>query len=166
MRFLWYNTQHLWGIRMRVKKASQNAIKIEKLKDIISIDYEDIAIPQSSGKNKVYPGFFVIYGNGEHLFLTTFDSHFEDFARRLREVYLEEKDNIVSDGIMGPQKIKISPETKKILLSAELEKTSKLYDQFQNIEGYSDSLLFEEDELPFPTFKPPKNPILSLLLIP
>ena len=152
---MWYNIEHLWGIIMRVEKQKQEEIQIEKLKDIISIDYEDIYIPQSSGKYKIYPGFLVLYGASKYLFLATFDSHFEEFVRRLREVYLEEKDNIVSDGIMGPQKIKISDTTKKVLLSGELEKTSIFYEKFKNEEGYTDSLLFEEDELHsiFPIFE-------------
>ena len=140
---------------MQVKKSSLERIKIEQLKDIVSIDYEDIFIPESSGKNKIYPGFFVVYGNNQSLFLTTHDSHFELFARRLREVYLEEQNNIVSDGILGPQKIHISDLTKDILLSGDLEKVSSFYCAYQNKETYPKSLLFEEDEVKsvFPIFE-------------
>lgn len=140
---------------MQVKKSTLERIQIEKLKDIISIDYEDIFIPDSNGKNKVYPGFFVVFGNNQNLFLTTNDSDFELFARRLREVYLEEQDNIISDGILGPQKIHISDLTKNILLSGELEKVSSFYRAYQNQEAYPKSLFFEEDEVSavFPIFE-------------
>lgn len=140
---------------MLVKQADKEEIEIEQLNNIVSIEYVDFAVPQSTGKEKIYPGFFVTYQGGKVIYLSSIDSHFDQFCRRLKEVYVEEKDHIVSDGIMGPQKILISPVTKELLLNGELEKTSKFYEKFKGEEGYDDSLLFEEDELHsiFPVFE-------------
>lgn len=132
---------------MKIKMTADSLIKIEQLKDIISIDYKELFITGAKEKAKIIPGFLVVYGNMEQLFLTTNDVYFEEFVRELRETYLEEKDNIIREGIFGPEKIQISPLTQTILLSGELEKGKSSYEFYRGKSSYQESLLFEEDHL-------------------
>ena len=131
---------------MQIKHYSNLEMEIQKLKDIRMIQYEDLYVKGYTGKAKILPGFFVLYGNHEMLFLNTNDKGFPQFVKKLREVYLEEKDHIIQESILGPQKIQIDDLTKEILLSKDLEGIDSLYKDYYEEDGYSDSLFFQEDE--------------------
>lgn len=131
---------------MRINKTSDKFIKINQIKDLKSIEVYDV---RTSAKDKmlISPGFIIFYGPMKSMVLTTDDEYFEDYVKKLREVYLEEKDRIIESGIMGDKKIEINPLTKSLLLNGNIENTSELYSFYKNKKGYSESLFFEEDKL-------------------
>ena len=132
---------------MRLVELDEKLLEINQLKDIRSIDYKDLAIASTNGKIKIIPGFIVVYGTGHIIYLTNRDPHFEIFVKKIREAYKNEKDNIIEYGILGKKKIEISPLTKKILESGELENVSSEYQVFKDSDSYTESLLFEEDRV-------------------
>ncbi len=132
---------------MLVKRASDLEMQIEQLKDLKSIFYQDIYLGNTSGKERVLPGFLVFYGNGKELFLTVNDPFFASFVKRLREVYLEEKDRVLRESVLGPVSIEISDLAKTILLNGELEVAPSYLKKYEGSDSYSDSLLLEEDRV-------------------
>ncbi|MBQ3307424.1 MAG: hypothetical protein IJG68_04450 [Bacilli bacterium] len=132
---------------MHIQTKDDQYLEIQQMKDLISIDYQDLFITTSKEKVRILPGFLAFYGNGKSLFLTSRDPYFEVFVKRLKEVYQEEKDNIVREEIMGSKGILIDDFAKQLLLSGELECTSNWYQYYQGKDGYQDSLFFEEDQV-------------------
>ena len=129
---------------MQVKFNDEKYLEIQQMKDLVSIDFQDLCLT-SNHKTRIIPGFLVFYGQGKQLFLTSQDPYFEEFVKRLREVYLEEKDNVIREGFMGDEHIKISPFTEELLLYGNLDQVADWYQDYEKIEGYPESLLFEED---------------------
>ena len=132
---------------MVIQNDTLDKMKIERMKNISSIEYMDIVQDIGVEDTKIYPGFMVLFDNGSYLYLTSYDSYFDLFVKRLREVYLQEKDRIVEHTIMGDRGIQIDDFTKNLLLNGELECVSDFYQFYQDKEGYSKRLLFEEDEV-------------------
>lgn len=132
---------------MVIQNDTLDKMKIERMKNISSIEYMDIVQDIGVEDTKIYPGFMVFFDNGSSLYLTSYDSYFDLFVRRLREVYVQEKDRIVDHTIMGDRGIQIDDFTKKMLLEGKLECASDFYQFYQNKDGYSKRLLFEEDEV-------------------
>lgn len=131
---------------MKVNKTSDDLIKINQIKDLQSIEFYDVCTTVAGDKMLISPGFIIFYGPMKSMFLTTSDEYFEDYVKKLREVYYEEKERIIESGIMGDKKIEINPLTKSLLLNGNIENTSELYSFYKNKTGYSESLLFEEDK--------------------
>lgn len=140
---------------MKLIKYDDELIEINKIKDITSIEYKDLILTSAKDKIKIIPGFIVMYGLNKSLYLTEQDKYFEIFVKRLREVYQEEKDNVVKEGIFGVEGIKIDNLTKSLLMDNNLEKTYELYDYYHDKDSYDKSLFFEEDKfrIVFDTFK-------------
>lgn len=133
---------------MRLKKDEKELLEIKQIKNIESIKLEDIYQPIVNGKRYLVPGFIITYGEPSKIvFWTTQDKYFEEFVRKVKEVYLEEKDQVIREGIMGKEYIRIDPLSKNILLNGNLEKLEGLYEHYKGQEGYNESLLFEEDHL-------------------
>lgn len=132
---------------MKLFELDDILIKINQIKDIKSIDYNDLVLTIAKDKIKILPGFIVFYGSGDYIYLTSQDKHFEVFVKKLRETYEKEKDNILKDGVLGKEKIKISTLSKAILESKELEEPNKQYKKFIDKDYYKESLLFEEDKV-------------------
>ena len=131
---------------MRITRMNQKLLDINQIKNIISIDYKDIIYNGNEAKRQVMPGFLVFYENLKYMFLTIQDSYFEEFVRKIKEVYLEEKD-IIEDSILKTKKIKINPLTESILLNGNLDNISDLYNFYYGKESYQESLLFEREKV-------------------
>jgi len=131
---------------MKVQTIDDDLLKIYKMKDIISIDFVDLYASKHDNKDLIVPGFLVFYGPSKQLFLTTHDKYFEEFVSRLKEVYQEEKDNVVFESILGPEYIKIDDTAKWMLCNGNID-VSSYYSHYKDRDGYRESLLFEEDKV-------------------
>ena len=131
---------------MKINKMDKRLLEINQIKDIISIDYKDMYYGGNQEKRHIMPGFLVFYGNLQSIYLTINDPYFEEFVRRIRYVYLEEKDYI-QEGILKKKKISINPLTESILLNGRLDTINSLYSFYEGKESYKESLLFESDIL-------------------
>lgn len=133
---------------MKLNTMDETLLKINKLKNIESISYKDIISTINDDKYTIIPSFIVFYDGLKILNLTSLDKHFNIFVKKLKQVYLEEKDNIVEDSpIYGKKNIQIDDFTKKMLLESNLDEINSLYKFYNEDNGYTHSLLFKEDEL-------------------
>ena len=132
---------------MKYMPMDKELIAINQIKDLVSVHFEDMYLSGYSGKARIVPGFSIHYGHNQYMILTTLDRHFKEFVERLRKVYQEEKDHVVSRNFLGEQKIQIDELSKSILLSGELEQISDLYNHYENSHGYDQSLIFEIDRI-------------------
>ena len=133
---------------MKTKETNNRLIEINQIKELISIDYRDLIIPNGRKNNMVVPGFMVLYGTpSKFLYMTILDPYFSEFVAKLREVYLEEKDQVISDDIFGKRYIEIDDISRELLLTGELDKTNYGYEEYFETEPYEESLLMEEDVL-------------------
>ena len=120
--------------------------KINSLKNITSIKYHDLS-SVTDNKSKIIPGFLVFYNGNNSLFLTVKDKYYQDFVKKLRSVYSNEQNSIITTDIMGNKKsIQIDDFTKKMLLDDKLE-DDIIYSFYQDKEGYKNRLFFEMDEV-------------------
>lgn len=131
---------------MKINRTSDELIKINKLKNIKSITFKDLYETRAKEKNLIIPGFIVLSDQG-FMYLTSSDEYFEDFVRRIREIYNEEKDETYEDGILGEKKLEVDPLTKSILENGHVSNTSNLYSFYKDKASYQESLLFESDKL-------------------
>ena len=131
---------------MKINKMDKRLLEINQIKDIISIDYKDMYYDGNQEKRHIMPGFLVFYGNLQSIYLTIDDPYFEVFVRRIRCVYLEEKDYI-QEGVLKKKKISINPLTESILLNGRLDTINSLYSFYEGKDSYKESLLFESDIL-------------------
>ena len=130
---------------MQIKRDEDILLEISQIKDIRSITYKDIYASHSSSPT-ILPGFIVTYGaKNTMLFLTSQDKFFEEFVRKIREVYLEEKDQVIREGIKGKEYIRLDPLSRRMLLNGDLDEIEEVYKQYDGRESYEESLLFEED---------------------
>lgn len=133
---------------MKTKVTDKQRIMINEIKNITSISYRDLFLSQTSTKRQLIPGFIITYGEKDTiLFMTTQDPYFEEFVRKIREVYLEEKDHVIREGIRGKEYIDIDEVTKQMLLNGTLDKTSSMYQIYSEEPSYEESLMMEEDRL-------------------
>ena len=121
---------------------SKELIDLKDLKNITMIHLSSLEKDYSL---KIIPGFIVDF-EGHTINYTVAQDHFEEFVARLRQVYLEEKNNNISDG-MGIKHIEIDPLTEKVLLEGKIEKAGEIYNYYHEQEGYEESLLFDEDRI-------------------
>ena len=135
-------------IGMKTIITNDQLMEIRQIKELSSVEYRDLYFANPSGKQKLVPGFLITYGpTNTILYLTSVDPYFDEYVKKIREVYLEEKDHVIGEGIMGKQYIQIDTQTKNMLLNGELENTSKLYEEYAKEYSYPESLLMEEDQL-------------------
>lgn len=133
---------------MQLKKKEDILLEIRQIKNLESIELKDIYLSIVNGKRFLVPGFLITYGEpSKILYLTTQDKYFEEYVRQIKNCYLEEKDHVIREGIMGKEYIKIDPLTRNVLLNGTLENLEELEKYYQGKESYDESLLFEEDTL-------------------
>ncbi len=133
---------------MRIHKQEKDLLDIKQISNIESIELKDIYQSNYNGHNSIVPGFMITYGEPlKFLYLTTQDKYFEDYAKRVRETYLEEKDKVISEGILGKKYILIDPITKSVLLNGGLENLNTFYQLYDKQDGYNESLLFQTDRI-------------------
>lgn len=132
---------------MKLSKDEQKLLEIKEIKDLESIELKDLFQHITNGKRTIVPGFIITYGEPlKMMYKTTLDKYFDDFIKRVKEVYQEEKDHVIRTGILGDEYIQIDPLSKTILLNGDLDIKERTYDHYKRIEGYDESLLFEEDK--------------------
>lgn len=133
---------------MNAIKDDNTLLEIEQIKNINSISFKNIYTSLDDKSTTIIPGFIITYGdNNKMLFLTSYDKYFEEYVRKIKEVYLEEKNHVLNFGIRGKEYIEIDSLSKHMLLNGNLDNVSELYDEYQDKENYQDSLLFEKDKL-------------------
>lgn len=140
---------------MKIVKEDLGLLEIRQIENLTSISFQDIYVFNNQ-KPYIIPGFIITYGNQNNiLFLTDHDKYFQEFVKKLKEVYQKEKDDVKSNGIFGKEYIRIDPISKEVLQNGNLDKVDSIYDYYEGKDSYSSSLLFEEDHLKsyIPIFK-------------
>ena len=143
---------------MKLKSMDNIELEISNIKNIESIKFSDLLlIPSGKVKRDTYetihgdrndlfiPMLVVSYGE-KTLVLTSFDKHFDFFVKKVKEVYLKEKDRPLP-GFMTEHHIRIDDRSKEILLSETNDKTSSLYSFYKDKKGYEEPLLSSEKEI-------------------
>lgn len=132
---------------MQIKQMDENLRKIEELKNISSIEYKDLSTTKNN-KYTVIPGFMVFYNGLNCLYLTAKDEYFLEFIKKLREVYIEEKDRVIKiDSFGNNHYMEIDDISKELLLNGKLDNIPNIYSFYSNKQGYDKSLLFIDQEL-------------------
>ena len=132
---------------MQIIRDEDRLLEISQIKDIERISFQDIFATEGHTP-VILPGFIITYGDkNTMLFLTAQDKFFEEYVRKIREVYLEEKDHVIREGIMGKQYIHIDDLSRQMLLNGDLDNVDGIYKHYDGEESYKESLLFEEDRL-------------------
>ena len=131
---------------MEVKIADKRLIEINHIKNIKSIAYRDLYVPNGRKDTIIAPGFIVEYGSPSKVIqMTSYDEYFDEFVRKIKDVYLDEKDKVL-DVFLGQKKyIDIDPLSKVMLLEGNLEDIGNIYGQYVDAQSYDESLLMEED---------------------
>lgn len=132
---------------MKLKSSDDILLKINKLKNLRSIVFRDLSMQSVNDKHLIIPGFMISTESNDFMYLTNQDAFFEDFVKKIRELYLAEKDNVYDDGVFGERKLDIDPLTRNILINGTVENVSALYGFYKGKDSYDESLLFEEDKL-------------------
>ena len=144
---------------MKLKCMDDVQLAISNIQNIEVISFEDLcAIPAGQSftftnqrfiKNdeELYiPYLYVQYDGLKFLSLTSKDEHFDEFYKKVREVYLNEKDKPIPGNILNPY-IRIDDYTKKILLSDSIVEKSDLYSFYKDKIGYDNELISREKEV-------------------
>lgn len=121
-------------------------IEINKIHDIESISFGDIALLGEKNDRVYVPILTINYDGANFISLTSKDKHFNYFVKKVKEVYLKEKDTPLK-GFFAPKYINIDNYSKSILLSSNVSDTSELYRHYEDIKGYSDKLLINEVDI-------------------
>ncbi len=133
---------------MVFKADDKDLLEIYSIKDISSITYKDLYSSQADGKMYILPSFMVMYGStNKVLFLSSRDKYFDEFVKKIKSVYLEEQDEIVSNSISGTKQISIDEVSKRILFEGKVDKLNGYETYYGDKEGYDKSLLLVRDNL-------------------
>ena len=77
---------------MKLSRDEQELIEIKEINHLESIEIKDLFQTAINGKRTIVPGFIISYDEPlKMMFKTTLDKHFDDFIKRVKEVYLEEE---------------------------------------------------------------------------
>ena len=145
---------------MKISRDEKQLLEILQIKNLESVELKDLFQSSVNGQRLIVPGFIITYDEPlKMMYRTSLDKYFDDYVRVIKEVYLDEKDHIIRTGIRGDEYISIDPISKAMLINGDLDNKDTTYNYYKNIEGYQESLLFEEDELKS------KLPILEYHLI-
>ena len=137
---------------MRIEKMDELLIRINKLKNIRSIQYNDLFLT-TNNKIHILPSLVVFYENMQCINLCINDKYFYELLKKVKEVYLEEKDKETDDLYFNPFynnlgiKIEIDPLTQSLLDESNLDEINSLYSMYDKDKSYEQGLLFKEDEL-------------------
>ena len=135
---------------MQLYGMDKELIEIYNLHNIESIKLWDLVL-NGTGKMMVVPTLLVTYDGGKYLNLSAKDKNFRVFVQKVVEVYQNEKDNLLEDGLTDPfrlrPRINIDEKTQEILLSGRLEQLDEIYSFYDGKDSYDSSLLFQIDEV-------------------
>ena len=144
---------------MKVNVMDAERIAISEIHNIESIRFSDIGVAHvGSSKTSLYnellndgntlikPMLTISYDGTHVMVLTSDDINFDYYVKKVREVYLKEKDKYI-EGSLLKRKINIDDLSKKILLSDTITQTSDLYSFYDDKESYKNSLISSEREI-------------------
>lgn len=138
------------GDIMQLYGMDKELIEIYNLHNIESIKLWDL-VQNGTGKMVVIPTLLVTYDGGKYLNIGAKDKNFRVFVQKVVEVYHNEKDNLLEDGLTDPFRLRptinIDEKTKSILESGRLEDLDDIYSFYDNKDSYDSSLLFQIDEI-------------------
>ena len=136
-------------------------IKINDIHDIELISFRDITFCLTGAKTDDYElqmkdsdvlevPMLTVFFNGpdgiDYICLTSLDKHFNAFVKKVREVYLKEKDRPIP-GHLFSTFISIDDYSKRLLLSDSITKTSDLYSFYKEKTGYEEPFISKEKEM-------------------
>ena len=144
---------------MRINNMDKERISISEIHNIESIRFSDLGFSHTSnGKTSLYnelindgntlikPMLTVVYDGAKVLVLSSDDKNFNYYVKKVREVYLEEKDKPIV-GTFFTKNINIDEISKRILLSDTITQTSDLYNYYSNMESFNDKLISKDSEI-------------------
>lgn len=135
---------------MNIDAMPQQLIDIYNIRNLESIKFWDLH-GTSDSKLLVIPAIMITYDGGKNINLCAKDKYFDDFVRKIVEVYNDEKNNILEDSLTDPfrmrQHIRIDERTKSILESGILNQINSIYSFYNGKDSYNSSLLFQIDEV-------------------
>ncbi len=135
---------------MQVIGMDSRLIEINNIRNLTSVKLFDLTLNASSGL-LVVPSLMITYDGGKTLNLCAKDDYFNEYVRKVIEVYKDEKDNILEDSLSDPfrlvSRIDIDERTKKILESGELSERDKIAAFYGGKDSYDAGLLFQIDEI-------------------
>ncbi len=140
----------MWGEgKMQLKSMDEELIAIYNIRNLESIKLWDV-IQDKSNKALVVPVLSITYDGGKQLSYTAKDEYFNEYVKKVVEVYHDEKNQVYENSLTDPfhlyQGIDIDEHTKQVLDSGLLGEKDKIYHFFEGKKGYDGSLLFLEDE--------------------
>lgn len=143
---------------MKTKMMDVDSITISKIHNLESITIRDLGLSLrndntslknellENGNTLIIPMVSISYDGANILVLTSKDKNFNYFVNKVKEVYLKEKDGFIEGSILK-RKIDIDEESKKILLSDTLTKSSDLYNTYESKDSYELSLMPRDKEI-------------------
>ena len=140
---------------MKINAMDDERIAISNIENIESISFSDIALTGvnnasngiiNNGNTLIKPMLSVAYNGANILVLTSDDKNFDYFVKKVRDVYLKEKDKPIEGSILK-RHISIDDLSEKILLSDTITQTSELYKYYSNIDSYDERLISSEHEV-------------------
>ncbi len=135
---------------MQVIGMDSRLIEINNIRHLTSVQLVDLTLNTRS-KMLIIPLLMITYDGGKMLNLCAKDAYFNEYVRKVIEVYRDEKNNILEDSLSDPFKrssrIDIDARTKNILESGELPEKNKITAFYEDKERYNASLLFQVDEV-------------------
>ena len=100
----------------------------------------------NNGESLIVPMLIISYDGCNFLSLCAYDKNFQYFVKKVREVYLQEKDKPVP-GYLDRHFIRVDDVSKKILLSDAILQTSNLCSYYNDIESYNEPLMSSDKEV-------------------
>lgn len=134
---------------MQVQTMDPLLIEIYNIRNLESIKLYDMVIGDSN--NTLIVPALLVYYDGKSLNLCAKDNFFTVFAKKVAQVYQDEKDLVMEDGLTDPfhlsSGIDIDEHSKSILTSGKLENIHEMYKFYDGKDFYDGSLLFQKDEV-------------------
>ena len=131
---------------MELTSIDKELYEIQNIKNIESITMNDLI---DNTKGLIVPGFIIVYDDGKYLAYYANEKYFNDFVRKITEVYNDEKNNILETSLSNPFEIvhgiTIDEKAKKVLENGLLPNINSLYNFYLNKDSYNQSLLFQKD---------------------
>ena len=142
---------------MKLHKTDDILIEINKIRNIESIKFSDAAIIKTSNKPPiirnellednnilVIPMLTVTYAGMNIITLSSQDKYFNELVEKVKEVYLKEKDKIIKP---FNKTIDIDDNSKKILLSNNVNDTNNSYNFYKDKESYDKPLILNDKKI-------------------
>lgn len=135
---------------MQFRTMDEVLIQIYNIRNLESVKLYDMVL-NDTNKLSVVPALLVYYDGGKSLNLCSKDKHFTTFAKKVVQVYKDEKENILEDSLTDPfhlnSGIDIDSHSKDVIENGTLGNIHSLYKFYDEKESFSGSLLFQKDEV-------------------